>query len=503
VIAGPFDTGIVVVGPSGGVGAGPPPPPPAPADPEKEYAVSYGERRFLDPVDWEDYDGFWCRHPYRDYRRMMRDETIASSLKALKAAALSTAPRITPAVRPADDADGEADPRAERAAEIAEMCLRSQRRLEFTTPAVAHLWEMADAMAECHKVAEVVLEPDPDSEKNLLRLARVKVKPRWSYRFVVDGAMNVVGYDVYTVEDGWKRLEPSKFPSLAWDPHDGDPRGNSVLDEAHHAWTMLARLWPYYGDGLETFGEPIMWGQTAPDAEMVPALDPATNLPIPGRAPMTPQKAMSIQMARIRGGYKAAGPHGSGIDVIESTRDNVTMANGIGLLQGRMIRAILLQVRATVEAKHGSKADSETGENILATLVRFVRSWLCAYWRRVLRVLVEANYGAADADELTPEVSLGEIDAKDLVAFAQAIGLLFQSGYFAESQLPHTDQVMGFPQRVAGAKRVGPQKDNAALPEPEPSPPRSTEAMAEVHDRAIEVLASAARRGQFAEGVTP
>jgi hypothetical protein len=58
------------------------------------------------------------------------------------------------------------------------------------------------------------------------------------------------------------------------------------------------------------------------------------------------------------------------------------------------------------------------------------------------------------------------------VAFCQAAGVLHQSGYLAEEQLPEMDQKLGLRPRRPGAKRVGPQLDSAGAPAdgPEPAP---------------------------------
>ena len=54
--------------------------------------------------------------------------------------------------------------------------------------------------------------------------------------------------------------------------------------------------------------------------------------------------------------------------MIESTRDGPATEKALERCDRDITRGILLQVRATMESRFGSKADSQTGQDILGSL---------------------------------------------------------------------------------------------------------------------------------------
>jgi hypothetical protein len=315
--------------------------------------------------------------------------------------------------------------------------------------------EMAlEALTKRHKLAEPILELATDGpDKGKRRLARVKTKPHWAYAFEVDRAMNVTAIKTTDASGRQRRLDPEHFVWLTWDSKDGNPVGTSALDAAHHAWSLLVKLWPEAFKGWRMFGTPSVVGKKANSEKVVQREE--------GQKPIKAKDAMAAGLVRWQNGSVMVVGQDDEVDVVESARDGATINAAIALLEGQIIRSILLQIRATVEARHGSRADSETGQDILGTLVRYIRSWLCSMWRQVLWILVEANYGEDVADRLTPEVSLGKIEPHDFAAFAGAVALLHQSGFFTEAQLPSIDAMLDLPPRKPGDPRVRPQKDKA------------------------------------------
>jgi phage gp29-like protein len=127
-----------------------------------------------------------------------------------------------------------------------------------------------------------------------------------------------------------------------------------------------------------------------------------------------------------------------------------------------MVLAILLQVRATLEAKFGSRADSQTGQDLLGTILLYAREYAARFleWQ-LLYDLVLWNFGQAVARRHTPDVCLGEVEHQDIAAMLQAWARV---GYkVADSQLPVIDTMLGLPARtpeeVAAAQQA---KQNAA-----------------------------------------
>ena len=270
-----------------------------------------------------------------------------------------------------------------------------------------------------------------------------------------------VGRIAARTRDGWKEFEPGHFAWITWDGLHGDPRGRSLFRMAHFHWRMLMDLWPEVFKGWKQFGVPILYGTTAPGEGMVSPVD-ANGAEIAGKKPVTPEFALAMRLHALRNGAVVAGKNGSDVKVVESSKDSSVVSGAVSILEGQIIRAILLQLRATMEAQHGSKADSQTGQDVMGTLVRFVRKWLERFLRSVLMRQNALNYGDDIARRLTPLVDLGGAEHQDFAANAAGVGLLYQAGYFTDDMLPEADTLLGFSPRQRGAQRVGP---NGPIPD--------------------------------------
>lgn len=403
-------------------------------------------------------------HSRERHRQMLDTPAVASSFNAIRAGCLSGGCSLLPAIKPVNGkaAPGQVDGdevEAEMAGQIRASNLRTLESWDTPLPAV--LWEGMEALAFGHKLGEPVyreVEGGPDA--GLLALKAFKWKPPSSYRFRVDHALNVVGVSglSWTGIDGrleWKPFAADDFAWLTWDAEHGDPRGRSMFRVAEHAWRMLMDLWPEIMKGWRQFGTPMMWGTTAENAKMVPVVD-ASGQPVPGKQPVTAEYAMAMTIQKLRNGDGAAGPFGSAIKVIESAKDSTMVAGALSILQNEIIQGLLLQTRATVEAKHGSRADSQTGQDIMGTLVRFIRMWLERFIRRLLMRQNALNYGEDIARRLTPLVTLGDHEHQDLASFGAIVAQLHQASYFGISQYSSLDTTLGVAQRIPGEPRVGP-----------------------------------------------
>ena len=135
-----------------------------------------------------------------------------------------------------------------------------------------------------------------------------------------------------------------------------------------------------------------------------------------------------------------------------------------------MTVAVLHQTRATMEARHGSKADSETGQDILGTVIRQAKRAVCTMLRRdILKPLVSYNYGPDASRMLTPMISLGSVEQQDWSAYATAVAALAKSGYIAPDQYAALDERLGLPPRALpqgqtpSADDAGEEDDEDAL----------------------------------------
>jgi hypothetical protein len=447
-----------------------------PTDPMRDYVSAIGGLGLGYDDAWDRDDrlrGSLRWHGLREYEAMYNTPAAGSSINALRAAVLSGGIGLLPAIRPTGSAtrggqQGGTGADAEKASRIAESNRRTLNAWE--TPLDLVLWEMLEALYLGHVLAEVGADRvsgGPDA--GMLAITSLRTLPRGNYRFLVDRAGRVARIGARAIEGEWAEFEPDGFAWLTWDPHRGDPRGRSCFRMAHYHWRMLMDLWPEIYKGWKQFGVPMMYGTTAPGARMQPDTN-RDGTPAAAGRPVTPEYVMARRMIEMVNGSRIAGPAGSSISILESAKDSSVAASGVTILEGQIVRSVLLQIRATVEAQHGSKADSQTGQDILGTLVRFVRKWLERFVRSLLIRQNTWNYGPDDARRLTPLVNLGEHEHQDFAAEVGAVAALLQSGFFQADQLSAIDEKFGFQQRQAGGLRIGPSGPIPNDPPPAPGP---------------------------------
>jgi hypothetical protein len=455
-------------------------------DPREEYVLAAGlidpDENAYDMVEGG-YGGAFAWHGVDEYYRMYHTPAVGSAFNALRTGVLSNSVNLLPAIKPrlAPALPGQTKGTQLEEDMAAEICESNRRLLDaWTTPVDMVLWEMMEDMFLGHVMAEIVAEDvDGGPDDGLLAIKAIKPKPRSTYQFRVDRAFNVIGVRALSFKDKWRdpdlKIEDvngrpvgdyaemklyegealKHFTWSTWDSYRGDPRGRSCFRMAHYHWKMLQRLWPEVWKGWEQFGVPWLYCTTAPGAKMVPTVG-KDGKPLSGPS-VTAEYAMAMNGQRMRNGRVAAGPYDSKMTILESQKDASVASSGISILEGQITKSILLQIRATTEAKHGSKADSEVGQDIKGTLERFVRKTRERWLRSVLIRQNEWNYGIAVAKRLTPLVDLGGTEHQDFAANASGVATLFQSAYFTKSQLPYVDTFLGLPQRQPGDDRVGPQ----------------------------------------------
>jgi hypothetical protein len=145
------------------------------------------------------------------------------------------------------------------------------------------------------------------------------------------------------------------------------------------------------------------------------------------------------------------------------------VATGVDIFMRQIVLALLGQTRMTLEAQHGSRADSETGQDVGGNIIRLLRIWLERFVRELLILQNTWNYGEDMARRLSPLVDLGGAEHQDFAKNAAGVGVLFQAGVLTRGQLPATDTFLGLPQRQPDDLRVGPQGIMPDTPAPDPN----------------------------------
>ena len=380
------------------------------------------------------------------YQKMLRDPVINACIDSIKLQVLSNQIRFEPnAAAPGRGEDP--SPEFVKASQIADFVASNIDQLEDSIYLV--LEEMLDSIAQGNSVAEQNYELKDGS----ILLGSLRVKDRSNYAFVVDefnrhigflyrepGSANQIHSRQLSSDEALKILPREKFFALSYSRRGGDPRGTSILRPAYNAWYLKQAIWPEYLKYISQFANPSLIGKVAENAK-AEKNDAGEMLP-------ATEALVSALENLFQGGTVVGLPHGTEVDPIEVQGDGEAFVTGIDMLNREMVLAILGNVRATLESKHGSRADSETAKDILDNSVLAIVRWLELEIRsQIVRPLVVYNFGQLEADQFCPIVNIASTPNEDLPKVWDSLSRLFASGYIHSSQLPELDSKYGLPER--------------------------------------------------------
>lgn len=203
---------------------------------------------------------------------------------------------------------------------------------------------------------------------------------------------------------------------------------------------------------LAQFGTPSMWAELPEDAGDVelqnmdgtPQTDDEGNV-----LAMTAAEALLQKMISFANGTAMVVENGTQISLIEPKGDGKAFLDAVDCFDRQMTKAVLIVIRATMESQYGSKADSETAQDILGNIVQDIRRTVeVGFFRDVINPIVRFNYGDAAADgELCPAMSLSEVAQENIVETGNMIANLARSEMIHPSQYPGIDNMLGLPER--------------------------------------------------------
>jgi hypothetical protein len=423
------------------------------------------------------------------YDRMSLDPQIAASLAVFKASILEDGVNVAPAIDNADD-DG-----FELASQIAD---EAERVLDDLSTALDDvLWNMLDHQAQGNKLAELVYEMRAGitDGKARLQIAAIKVKPRYSYLFVVDAYENLVGIlgrkpgmaapaggssIIDTGNPPPDLLSPRKFAIATFRPKDGDPRGTSILRPAYDPWWRKRQALVEYVKYLAQFAGPSLWA-TLPEQPAVsgPPLDYLGNVLTDSNGdPQASTSALDSLLTNLqtfRNGTAAAFSYGTELHTIEMQGEGAAFLRAIGECNISMVKAILTQELATEEGEHQARAAAQVHQDVLDTLVRQgKRGVVRMLAKQVLQPWVRFNWGDKAAMALVPKPSLGTTEEVDRAPMINALANAMKSGLLHGSQLPEIDTMLGLPPRDLSQEPViveseQPQQPGRPPPEGQPA----------------------------------
>lgn len=413
----------------------------------------------------------------RVYEAMLGDPAVGSSYRSLQLGIMDGGVSLGPAIKPpvgwrkpmpgkTTPIGVESSPTAPSAPSLTPDQQMSQDMLAFCQHNITRLGESLcpslfqslDAMKLGVKLGEFTFEVEKQGDyAGKLAWKDFAVKPNGTWRFVVDRFLKVRRiltwdgdrnqYEFLDVDTPEGR---AKFSWLSWMPENGDPRGTSILRAAYTAWNLKIQTWPLYYQYLVRFGSPGLDAELA-EADVVthPDIDSEGN-EIAGQTVSPAQHFMKL-LRLYKGGGIIVRPFGSKLNVVEPQTAGEAFLAAFDIFDRQITRAIELQVRASMESKHGSKADSETAQDTKGLVIAYGREATGGMLRHALRGLVELNYGPEVAAMHTPTVSLGKAEQQDKASLWTAAGSLVSTGYLGESQKAELDAEIGLPVRDAEA----------------------------------------------------
>ena len=399
------------------------------------------------------------------YEKMMNDPVASAGVQALKVMALSSGVRFVGRVArptPWDDSPEHAHDYAASEAILA-FVQSSMRRLQ--QPLSAIVMDMLDCLAYGHAIAEMVYAP----KQGQIVLRALRVKNRYRYAYVTDRFLSFLGVvptekaaGIIPVE--WV-LPRRKFWHLTAFTHQSDPRGRSLLRAAYHPWYMKQEIWINYLKYLLQFATPSILAILDDLARNVPELDGNGNpLLLPNGRPkeISAEQAVTNILANFSNASAMALRFVKEVKILQADGSGDPYTRALEYCDNQMLMAIIMNPRALSEAKHGSKADSDTANDILSTFVNMIqRQTEECFNRDVTDALVRLNYGDEAVDKYAPLMMLSTNNERDTIKLGMMFAQLGAAGLLDPSQYPAMDALIGIPPRDMDALMARMQSDVA------------------------------------------
>ncbi len=388
------------------------------------------------------------------YSRMMKDAAVATAFQTLVESVLMNEIRLDPAVTDEDDPDFDL---SKSIMEFVQSNFKNMKR-----PMVAVIEEMMNAYVFGASVAEKIYEYVITPAHGLkLHLTELKPLVRKNYNFVVDDWGNVYGLMVRRpgqssplgFVDPKQVVERSKFAFLQFGVVGGDPRGRGQLRSVYNPWWFKMQLFPRWLKFIQQFSTPSLIGFTPEgDADDSVELKDANGRPLlnpdGSSKKITREQAMLNALVTFQAGSALALRGGSSIQLVQSTGNGEAFIESLDALNREIFLAVVGNSRASLEAKHGSKADSQSGQDSLSRK----SDWIIGKIEHMINFdivhqLVELNFGVEIAQRLSPVATMKGADKEDRATIMSAVASLWREKFFHASQVPGLDAIIGAPER--------------------------------------------------------
>lgn len=391
------------------------------------------------------------------YERMDNDPILGSTTEALTILMLANGYRVVSPVSKPQAGEEEYENKLSKWQRAEEIRSGAEEMLRCCKPRFRSvLFDMCRSFIFGHRIAETVWDTAKSGKnKGRLVIEKLKVKPRRVYTFVLSPFNDLLGIHakipgvsnyirtgpMFDLGKLPNVLDPSKFWIFTVGAIEGSPLGRSYYRRAYSPWyeKQLARP--------ERLKFMVQWGGgmlTATLGENTPKTVEVVDSE--GRTVVVPAlTAVSMELSKLAtNGGVAAFPYGTDF------KQHIPNADGaafgiINELDKEMVMAVMKQIRATMEAKHGSKADSSNSQDILDQVVNFLREELAESFHDLMRLYVARNWSEDDAHDFTPCLSFTTTAPADLASLLKALSSV---GYrIGRSQVKGWDAMVNAPER--------------------------------------------------------
>ncbi|XAI95782.1 hypothetical protein [Microcystis phage Mae-JY24] len=376
------------------------------------------------------------------YQQMMTDDVVAGVSQGIVDEVMSEPMRFMPALDPPSpyapaDPDYEARyAQAKRIADFVDHAIHAADRSGLTWSAT--IVDLLNAMWFGHRLAEATYRVEEGGDWDGMEvLDALRVLDRRQYTVVTDYAYRWLGALIKQPGNPALRSGPlsvslqneanyvprEKLLMLTWNPVNGNPLGQSALRAAYTHWRKKQEFHPVDARFVTQFGGGVVV-ITLPE-----------NLPPTTADPSDPAKQIKtsdayLAVAReLASGKGAVVPFGTEVDRKLPDAKGEAIEAGFDRANRGIAMAISSSVRAFLESRNGSRADSGDASNRLNLRVSRIRAWLCETIRhQLVEVLVRRNFGRDAARDYLPRVVMASGAQEDFASNSQAVAQLVTSG---------------------------------------------------------------------------
>lgn len=369
------------------------------------------------------------------YDKMLHDPDLQGFMNGLKATVLEHEPQVLPSHDPPskyEPATPEEESDYKKSKEIADFVSLCHDLLPYSDRPISEvLWDMLEALSHGHRLAEIVFRPGYEGMADgKWVLDSIAVKPRQNYAFVTDNHNRLLG-----VTGKVPGIAPHIRQGLIGDPsglpnfvpreklfcfapykRNGDPRGSSLLRGAYIPWKKDQYIHEEHLKFISQFGGGMITAELGEKTETGKLTHPVTGEQVEF------SEYIGLMLQNMGNGQYGVFPNGTKVTVHQPTSDGKAFEVALEANRRQKALAVTTSIRAFLEAKHSSKADSETADDALHRFIRNNRRALAdAYRMTVVYQLVKANFGDQVALKYLPRIELGEESGASFAESAQGL----------------------------------------------------------------------------------